>query len=453
MCSLVRVQHGDVITQTREILDMVLGGRPPDDLPGRVAAAVAEHLNPGILAARKSVTESGDEAAVEWWGEGSILEDASGRRYIDCLGGYGIYNLGIRHPEVVAAVQAQLARSPLHSQELLDPLRALFASVLARITPAGLTRVFFCNSGAEAVEAAMKLAMWATGRYGFVAAEGGFHGKTLGALALMGKDRFRRPFEPVLLRCERVPYGDADAVARVLERADPKPAAVVLEPVQGEAGAVVPPDGYLPTVREACDAHGVLLVADEVQTGLGRTGALWAVDHWGVVPDIMTLGKSLGGGVMPIGAMVSTPALWRVWEPDPFVHSNTFGGNPLACAAGTAAVHVTLRDDLPGQAAKKGERLLAALGDLAARYPDVLRDVRGRGLLLAMEFPSDRVGYAVAAGLFRRGVLVAGTTANARAVRIEPALNIPDALLDEVLDRLEDTLGEVARRVAAGLVR
>jgi putrescine aminotransferase len=434
----------DAMAHSRDVLDIVLGPEPPEHLPARVVEAFGKHVNPGFLEARKSVTEAGDEAAVEWWGEASILRDTTGREFIDLLGGYGIYNLGIRHPDVVAAVEAQLHRSPLHSQELLDPLRALLASVLAQITPGDLTRAFFCNSGAEAVEAAMKLAMWVTGRHTFVAAENAFHGKTLGALSLMGKERFRGPFQPALIDTERVPFGDADALARLLDAADPKPAAVVLEPIQGEAGAVVPPDTYLADVRRLCTEHGVLFIADEVQTCLGRTGAMFAVDHWDVVPDIMTLGKSIGGGVMPMGVMVSTPELWNVWEADPFIHSNTFGGNPLACAAGIAAIYVTLRDDLAVQAAKKGERLLEEVGALADRYPKVLSGVRGRGLLLAMEFATNELGYAVAAGLFQRGVLVAGTTANARAIRIEPALNIPDGLLDEVLVRLEDTLREVA---------
>ena len=409
-----------------------------------VLRAFAEHVNPGLLRARKSVTEAGDEAAVEWEGRGSILRDVTGREFIDVLGGYGIYNLGMRHPHVVAAVEQQLHRSPLHSQELIDPLRGVFAERLATIAPAGLSRAFFCNSGTEAVEAAMKLAMWNTGRHTFVAAENAFHGKTLGALSLMGKDRFRAPFEPALIPTHRVPFGDADALAVVFREADPKPAAVVLEPIQGEAGAVVPPDGYLQAVRDLCDEHGVLFVADEVQTCLGRTGAMFAVDHWGVVPDIVTLGKSLGGGVMPVGAIVSTPALWQVWEADPFIHSNTFGGNPLACAAGIAAVDVTVRDQLPDRAAKTGGRLLVALGALADSYPAVLERISGRGLLLAMHFATNELGYAVSAGLFRRGVLVAGTTANAKAVRIEPALNIPDDLVDTVLDRLDDTLREVA---------
>lgn len=436
----------DALQHTSDAMSIVLASHPPDGLSERVLSSFARHVNPGFLEARKSVTEAGDEVAIEWRGQGSILHDATGREFIDLLGGYGIYNLGIRQPDVVAAVEAQLARSPLHSQELLDPLRAVFADTLAAVAPAGLTRAFFCNSGAEAVEAAMKLAMWVTGRHTFVAAENAFHGKTLGALSLMGKERFRAPFEAALIDCVRVPFGDAAALERVLAQADPKPAAFVVEPIQGEAGAVVPPDGYLTDVRRICTEHGVLFIADEVQTCLGRTGAMFAVDHWSVAPDIMTLGKSLGGGILPVGALLSTPALWSVWESDPFIHSNTFGGNPLACAAGIAAVHVTVRDDLPAQAAKKGQRLLHDVGGLAERYPAVLENVTGRGLLLAMQFADNATGYAVAAGLFRRGVLVAGTTANARAVRIEPALNIPDPLLDEVMARLEDTVAEVAGR-------
>jgi putrescine aminotransferase len=436
----------DAVNQTKDALAVVLGGRPDDHrrFADRIVRAFADHVNPGFLEARKSVTEAGDEAAVEWEGEGSILKDASGREFIDLLGGYGIYNLGIRHPEVVAAVEAQLHRSPLHSQELLDPLRALFAQSLAAVAPAGLTRAFFCNSGTEAVEAAMKLAMWVTGRHTFVSAENAFHGKTLGALSLMGKERFRAPFEPALLDVTRVPFGDVAALADVLEQADPKPAAVVLEPIQGEAGAVVPPDDYLPAVRALCTQHEVLFIADEVQTCLGRTGAFFAVDHWDVVPDIVTLGKSLGGGVIPVGAILSSPELWRVWEADPFVHSNTFGGNPLACAAGIAAVHVTVRDDLSARAAKVGDRIAHELDAMAERHPGVLTGTSGRGLLRAMHFATNTLGYAVSAGLFRRGVLVAGTIANAKAVRIEPALTIPDDLVDVVLDRLDDTLAEVA---------
>lgn len=219
---------------------------------------------------------------------------------------------------------------------------------------------------------------------------------------------------------------------------------MVLEPVQGEAGGVVPPDDYLPRVREICTRHGTLCVADEIQTGMGCTGKRWGVDHWNVTPDIMCLGKSIGGGVMPLSAFISTPTIWEVMIPNPIIHSTTFGGNPIACAAGIAAITVTLEEDLPGQAATKGEFLLKELGGLMRRYPQVLSDVHGKGLLIGMEFPTDEIGFKCAAGLFNRGVLVAGTYSRARTIRIEPALGIPMKLLEEILTRLEETLKESA---------
>jgi putrescine aminotransferase len=220
-------------------------------------------------------------------------------------------------------------------------------------------------------------------------------------------------------------------------------AGVVAEPVQGEAGAIVPPADYWPRLREICTRFGVLLIADEVQTGMGRTGRMFAVEHWDVVPDIVCLGKALGGGVMPLSAFMSTPEIWKVLEPNPFIHSSTFGGNPLACAAGIAAVNVTLEEDLPGQAAVTGEYLLQELRKLQKRFAQHLIEVRGLGLLIGLEFVDTEFGYAVAAGLFKRGVLVAGTLLSAKTLRIEPALNIPRALVDEVLEKLEEVLVEL----------
>jgi putrescine aminotransferase len=245
-----------------------------------------------------------------------------------------------------------------------------------------------------------------------------------------------------------VPYGNADALEAELhhsERAGAPIAGVVLEPVQGEAGGVVPPPDYFPRARELCTRYGALLIADEIQTGMGRTGRLWGVDHWNVVPDVLCVGKSVGGGVMPLSAFISTAEIWEVLVPNPIIHSTTFGGNPLACAAGLAAIEVTLEEDLPGQAATKGDFLLHELGRLQQRYPQVLRDAHGKGLLIGLEFPAQEIGWRVASGLFKRGVLVAGTYANAQVIRIEPALGIPLDLLKEMLGRLEETFEEVGR--------
>jgi len=440
------------LQQTRRYLDLIAGrDLTLEEKQAFIAETVdsyEKYYNRGFISYRKSVTEAGQFAALEWSGRGSTLRDLLGRDYIDCLGGYGIFSAGVNHPKVVKAVTDQIQRMALNSQELLEPWRAALGKVLAAITPGDLQNSFFINNGTDAIEGAIKLSRLYTRRSTFISTIGGFHGKSMGSLSLMGKASFRQPFESGLQDVRFVPYGDADALETELhrsERAGAPIAGVVLEPVQGEAGGVVPPSDYFPRVRELCTRYGALLIADEIQTGMGRTGKLWGVDHWNVVPDILCIGKSIGGGVMPLSAFISTPQIWEVLVPNPIIHSTTFGGNPLACAAGLAAIEVTLEEDLPGQAATKGDFLLRELGRLQQRYPQVLRDAHGKGLLIGLEFPAQEIGWSVASGLFKRGVLVAGTYANAQVIRIEPALGIPLALLKEMLGRLEETFEEVAR--------
>jgi putrescine aminotransferase len=446
----MRQPNAETLRLGRRYLDLI-GGQPMslDEKRAFIAETVdayEKHVNRGFISYRKSVTEAGQFAALEWSGEGALLKDLLGREYIDCLGGYGIFGAGINHPRIVKAVLDQMGRMALNSQELLEPWRAALARLLAAATPGELNCCFFINNGTDAVEGAIKLARLYTKRDTFLSTLGGFHGKSLGSLSLMGKASFREPFAGGLQDVRFAPFGDA----RALEAEFAKAAAVgepiaafVVEPVQGEAGAVVPPDDYLPRARELCTEYGALLIADEIQTGMGRTGKLWGVDHWKVEPDIMCLGKSVGGGVMPLSAFISTPAIWDVLIPNPVLHSTTFGGNPIACAAGIAALTVTLEEDLPGQAALKGDFLLKELGALQIKYPGVLCGVRGKGLLIGLEFPSDAIGYQCAGALFRRGVLVAGTYSKARSIRIEPALGIPMELLREMLNRLEDSLKEI----------
>jgi putrescine aminotransferase len=415
--------------------------------------AYERHVNRGFISYRKSVTEAGQFAALEWSGHGAVLKDLLGREYIDCLGGYGIFSAGINHPRILRAVLDQMGRMALNSQELLEPWRAGLARLLAAITPGELGCCFFINNGTDAIEGAIKLARLYTKRTTFLSTVGGFHGKSLGSLSLMGNGSFREPFSGGLQDVRFAPFGDAGALEAEFIKAaavGTPIAALVVEPVQGEAGAVVPPNDYLPRARELCTQFGALLIADEIQTGMGRTGELWGVDHWNVVPDVMCLGKSIGGGVMPLSAFISTPAIWEVLIPNPVLHSTTFGGNPIACAAGIAAVTVTLEENLPGQAATSGAFLMKELGALQARYPGVLCGVRGKGLLIGLEFPTDAIGYNCAVALFRRGVLVAGTYSKARTIRIEPPLNIPKELLCEVLNRLEDSFREISTAADAG---
>ncbi|MBA4380598.1 MAG: putrescine aminotransferase [Anaerolinea sp.] len=410
----------------------------------------AEHFNKGWLDYRKSVTEAGDWASVEWTGTGATFRDVLGREYIDCLGGYGMMDLGWSHPEIVDTVHAQLAHSPMPSQELIDPLRGVLARLMAQITPGDIKYSFFAASGTESIEGAIKLAKMYTKKAGFIAATKAFHGKTMGSLSMLGKADYREPVGvlyggPVY----HVPFGDADAVEKQLETCQKVGvgiAAVLMEPIQGEAGAIVPPDDFWPRIRAATKQYGVLLIADEVQTGMGRTGKLWGVDHWGVVPDILTVAKSLGGGVMPVSAFCSTEEIWQcMMYPNPFIHTTTTGGGALACSAAIAAIHVTLREKLWEQAAAKGEYLIPKLKALAAKYPQIYKDVTGKGLLIGMHFHNPETGYKIAAGLFKRGVLVAGTLISAQTIRIEPPLIIAYEQLDAMLDRLADTLAEVAK--------
>ena len=406
----------------------------------------ARYYNSGFIEYRKSVAEAGDFAAVEWKGRGATFKDVLGREYIDCLGGFGLFNLGWAHPKVVGAVKAQLEKSPLPTQELLDPLRGMLAHLMAEITPGDIQYSFFVGSGTEAVEGAMKLAKLFTRKSGFIASVRGFHGKTTGALALTGKAIFRRPAMPLHNNVFHVPYGDADAVEqqlRIAREVGNDIAAVIMEPVQGEAGAIAPPDDFWPRLRQICDEYEVLLIADEVQTGMGRTGKLWGVDHWDVAPDIITSAKALGGGVMPIGAFMSTPEIWSVMNSNPFIHTSTTGGNPLACAAAIAAINVTLEERIPEQAAEKGEYFIQQLKEIAARHSDVYTNITGKGLLIGQHFVNDDIGYAVASGLFKRGVLISGTLNNSRVIRVEPPLVITRAEIDTILNRLEDTLQEL----------
>jgi len=399
-----------------------------------------EHVNAGFLQYRKSV--STDYTAVEWEDEGAVFRDVNGKEFIDMLGGFGIYVVGHRNPRVLKAVTDQLQKQAIHSQELIDPLRTYLAHLVALVTPGDLQYSFFTNSGTESVEGCLKMAMLTTGRKKLVGTIGAFHGKTLGALGGTSKAFFREPFLP-LLDWTHVPFGDLGSVEMLLKSGDftgDRVAAVVLEPIQGEGGINVAPPGYLKGVRDLCDRYGAMMVLDEVQSGMGRTGKMFACEHDGVTPDLMALGKGFGGGVMPIGAVVGTPRTWQKYIENPFLHTTTFGGNPLACSAAIATFDVLLDDDLPKQAGEKGEYLLKHINALAQRYPKVLKLCRGRGLMLGMEFTDNDLGYEVAKHLFARQILISGTYINARVLRIEPALTIEYPQLDTFLQRLEDSL-------------
>ncbi len=389
-----------------------------------------DHVNPDLARVIR-ITGLG---TLEDRAEGARVWDHEGHEYLDMAGGYGMFSLGHRHPEVVQAVSEQLHRMPMSAKVFLSPVMARLAAALARVAPGALQYSFFCNSGTEAVEGALKLARLATGRTGFVATHGAFHGKSTGGLAVSGRPGYRDPFQPLMPGVEHVPFGDLEALDRAV---GPETAGVILEPIQGEGGIHLAPDGYLQGAREICTRKGALLVADEVQTGLGRTGRLFAVQHWGVEPDLMVLAKALGGGVMPIGAIMGTPEVWKAFRGRPLIHTSTFGGNPLACAAGLATLEILERDRLPEQAAESGAWFLARLRELVALYPDLCAEARGLGLMVGLELQEERFGGSIISEMAHQRIVAVYTLNQPKVIRFEPPLAIAREDLERALQALE----------------
>jgi putrescine aminotransferase len=410
---------------------------------------IETYVNPGWLKYRKSM--STNHAVVECFDYDNYIEGLYGEKFIDCFGGFGIFTCGHHNEEIINVVRAQLDRQALHSQELLDPLRGYLAKAVADITPGDLQKCFFTNGGAEAVEMALKLARIATGGRYFISMVNGFHGKSMGAISVTGKANYRTPYLPMVQQVEHVSFGMAEEVDKAIREQHAvggKVAAVILEPIQGEAGVIVPPAGYLREVREICDRHRVALIFDEIQTGMGRTGTMWRCQAEDVSPDIMTFGKAFGGGVMPITGIICRPHMWvEDLVDNPFLlGSPTFGGNPLACSAAIATIKYMVDHDVPGQCRVKGEQLLAGLRSLKDRFPSLIMDVRGVGLMLAVEFHNTGIGYDVAKGMFSRGVMTAGTLLNAKCIRFEPAAVLTDDIIRQIIAVMAETLTDTEKR-------
>ena len=409
----------------------------PDAITADVARKYQDYVNPTAL----NLLRLAGFDRVEHSGSGAIISDIDGNDYIDCLGGYGVFSLGHANEEIVDAVYAQLRQLPLSSKTFLNKPLADLAEQLAILTPGDLQYSFFCNSGAEAVEGALKFARMATRRPAFISTHGSYHGKTLGALSASGRNKYKDPFRPLLETFHFVPFGDITALEATI---NDTVAAVILEPIQGENGIFVAPDGYIQAVRKLCDQHGALLILDEVQTGLGRTGRLFACEHSGVTPDILTLAKALGGGVMPIGAIVGTKAVWdKVFTVNPYLHTSTFGGNQAACIAALKTLEIIQRDALVARAEVAGERLMSGLTSVKADFPGILVDVRGRGLMIGVEFADADVGKLVIGSLVKGGVVAAYTLNNPEVMRFEPPLIISDEQIDRVVSVFRDAVLEI----------
>ncbi|HUG20834.1 MAG TPA: aminotransferase class III-fold pyridoxal phosphate-dependent enzyme [Planctomycetaceae bacterium] len=408
-------------------------------------------------------------------GEGAYLYDSKGRRYLDFVAGFGSLNLGHNSPSITSAIQQALQeQAPGFAQSAINPYAATLAHRLAQLAPGDLEMTFFANSGSEAVEAGLKLARRVTRRKAFLSCNGGYHGKTMGALSVTGNETYREPFSPLLDSCKRIAYCDYDSLERELSTG--QYAAFVVEPIQAEGGMNVPQRGFLREAQALCRATGTLLIVDEVQTGMGRTGTLFALEQERVSPDILLLAKSLGGGLMPIGAMLTTRELWMkaYGNVQSFaLHTSTFGGGSLACAAGLAALNQLSSPEILGNTVRRGEQLRTALEEMCERF-QCLKEVRGRGLLLGLEFQplSETIlhhwknvdrggiteflvpGYEDSLSSFSalRAMLVLlegysiytqTARSNPYVLRIQPPLTIDEEQVDSFLDALRATCEEI----------
>lgn len=370
---------------------------------------------------------------VETRAQGCTIWDQNGKAYLDFAGGYGVFTLGHRHPKVVAAVREQLDRIALSGKTMFNPLLGRAARRLAELAPGDLEISFWCNSGTEAIEGAIKLARAATGRAKIVGTFEAYHGKTIGALSVSGRESFQAPFRPLLADSICVAYAQTDDLDEALADA----AAFVVEPVQGEGGVNVPPAGYLRAVREACDRAGALFIADEVQTGLGRCGYTFACNRDEVVPDVMTLAKGLSGGVIPAGAFIVRPPVWqRAFGKAPLLHTSTFGGGELACAAALAAMEVLEEERLVDAARERGAQLMAGVEEIAGEYPGVIREVRGLGLLVGVELTHEGYGGWIIPEMLKAGVTAAWTLNQQRVIRLEPPLVVSAQEVDRAVEAL-----------------
>ena len=368
-------------------------------------------------------------------GLGSHVWDINGKEYIDCMGGYGVALVGHRNQRVVNAIKSQLEKIITVHSSIYNKTREEFLENLIKIAPKKLTQVHLNNSGAEAVEAAIKFARKFTGKKGMVAMNGSYHGKSLGALSVTFNPKYRKSFEPLVESVSFAPYGDIDALRSTVTD---ETGFVILEPIQGESGIHVPPDGFLQDVRKLCDERSILLIFDEIQSGFGRTGKMWAGEHWNTAPDIMCLAKGIAGGV-PMGATLVRSDILACMQKGE--HSSTFGGNPLSCAAGIGAIQALTKDGLVENAAKMGKIFIDELERLKEKHK-IIREVRGKGLMIGVELKFE-VKDILFEGI-QKGVLLLYSGKN--IIRLLPPLVITEEDITKVIEILDVLLSKEEER-------
>ena len=374
--------------------------------------------------------------------QGATITDSEGKTFIDCVGGYGIFNVGHNNPEIIQSLTNQLREQQLFTKPFITEIQVRMAECIEEIVPGELTCSFILNSGSEAIDCAIRLVRLHKGGKTIITAQRSFHGHTFGALTASGIPSFKRAFQPLLPGFVSVPFGNIESLERSIST---ETAAVLIEPMQHEAGVVLPPDGYLQKVRNLCDEHNLILVLDEIKTGFGKTGRMFACEHYDVVPDILVLGKSLGGGLIPAGAVVARNHLWKRFGLSFPMSASSYAGNALVCRAGLSTIEFIQQDSLLEDCVKKGKLLLRSFRDNVAEYPGVLQSADGSGLLIGIRAQSSKVALKLAQEMIRQGVLVVPAFGDSSVLMVEPPLVISFQQIRTVADSFAAACARISR--------
>jgi putrescine aminotransferase len=363
--------------------------------------------------------------------QGATITDSQGNTYIDCVGGYGLFNLGHNNPDIIESIIEQLTEQQLLTKPLISEIQVRLAECIEKITPGDLSYSFILNSGSEAIDCAIKLVRLHKGGKTIITAQKSFHGHTFGALTASGIPSFKRAFQPLLPGFISVPFGDIEALERSIS-ADT--GAVLIEPIQHETGVLLPPDGYLQKVRELCDEHNLILILDEIKTGFGKTGRMFACEYYNIVPDVLVLGKSLGGGLIPAGAVVAKSHLFKRFGLSFPMSASSYAGNVLACRAVLATIRYIQESNLLSECEEKGRMLLRSFRDYVDEYPDILRSAEGLGLLIGIETQSGKTALELAKEMIQQGIIMVPAFGNSSVLMVEPPLVISFKQIRAVVD-------------------
>ncbi len=410
----------------------------------RVLKEFAKHINPS----RVRILKSAGLDLIEDRREGAYVWDISGKKYLDCMTGAGSFNVGRRNPQVIQALKNALEHYDVGGFLFFSELKVELAKKLASISPGKqLSCVTFGCGGGEVNDFAIKLARGYTMKTKVISAEKGYHGHTGFALSGIGRDAYQKPFRPLMPEFQRVPFGDLDAMAQAI---DDHTACVILEPILGEGGIIIPPDAYFPGVRKLCDQKNVLLIADEIQTGWGRTGKMFAMENYGVIPDIMTVGKSLGGGIYPITAAVYKEEYQDFIFTNPFIHFSTFGGADLGCAVALEVIRYIEDHRLWEHAVQMGTLFESGFQKLRMKFPQILKEYRRKGLMMGLQYSNESLGPRMSFELSKNGVIAVFSGNDSSVMRIMPTLVIQPLDVEFILNALEMSMSTIEKGITHG---